>query len=50
MFFSCILQNLILTVIFTLNLQSVLFPMNYKYASLIYDLFTIFTTLICSAM
>ena len=48
MFFPCILQNLILTVLFTLILWFVLCPMNYKYGGLIYDVFTIFTMVIFS--
>ena len=41
-------QNLISTILFTLILRSVLFPMNYKYGGLVYEVFTIFTMVICS--
>ena len=50
MFGPCILQNLILTILFTLILWSVLLPMNYKYGGLIYDVFIVFTMVIFPAM
>ena len=48
MFCPHIPQNLIMTVLFTLILLYVLFPMNYKYGGLIYDVFTYFTIVIFS--